>query len=126
VTQSLFEELGGEPVLRRIVDRFVDRLFEDPMIGFFFGRADRQRIKDKEYEFAAAHLGAPVEYTGRALGAAHAAHRIFDGQFMRRLQILRETLVEAAVPEHVREHWIAHTLALKDSVVRGPCDQGPE
>ena len=126
MTQTLFEELGGEPVLRKIVARFVDHLFDDPMIGFFFGRADKQRINDKEYEFAAAHLGAPVTYTGRPLTQAHAVHRIFDGQFMRRLQILRDTLDEFQVPERVRDHWIAHTLELKDSVVRGPCNGAPE
>jgi hemoglobin len=126
VSQTLFEEIGGEPELRKIVARFVDRLFDDPMIGFFFERADRQRIKDKEYEFAARHLGASIEYTGRPLTTAHAAHRIFDGQFMRRLQILRETLAEFEVPERVRDHWLSHTLALKDSVVRGPCNEGEE
>jgi hemoglobin len=126
VSQTLFDAIGGEPALRQIVARFVDRLFDDPMIGFFFGRADKERIKDKEFEFAARHLGAPIEYTGRPLASAHAAHRIFEGQFMRRLQILRETLVEFGVPEAVREHWLSHTLALKDSVVRGPCDEGHE
>jgi hemoglobin len=126
VTQTLFEELGGEPALRKIIARFVDQLFDDPMIGFFFGRADKQRIKDKEFEFAAAHLGAPVDYSGRPITTAHAAHRIFEGQFMRRLQILRETLDEFGVPERVREHWLAHTIALKGSVVRGPCNEGAE
>ena len=125
---SLFDELGGEPVLRRVVDRFVERLFVDPMIGFFFARADKQRIKDKEYEFAAVHLGAPLTYSGRALDKAHAAHRIFDGQFDRRLTILRETLEEMGVPSRVREHWLAHTVAQKDTVVRGPCndDEPPQ
>ena len=50
---TLFEQLGGEPVLRGLVARFVDRMFDDPMIGFFFRKADRQRVKDKEYELAA-------------------------------------------------------------------------
>ena len=27
--RSLFDELGGEPALRRVIDRFVDRLFDD-------------------------------------------------------------------------------------------------
>jgi hemoglobin len=121
---TLFEELGGEPVLRRIIDHFIDRLFADQMIGFFFARADRKRIKEKEFEFAAAHLGAKVKYSGRAIATAHAAHQIFDGQFLRRLTILRETLEEFGVPENVREHWLAHTLALKDTVVRGPCNEG--
>lgn len=120
--ESLFVELGGEPALRRIVDRFVDRLFADLMIGFLFQRANRERIKEKEYEFAAQHLGAPLEYTGRPIEAAHRAHRIFDGQFLRRLTILRETLEEFGVPQRVREHWLNHTISLRDRVVVGNCE----
>jgi hemoglobin len=118
--RSFFDEIGGEPALRRIVDRFVDRVFDDPMIGFFFRDASRTRIKEKEYEHAAEHLGAPVRYTGRPLGEAHAKHRIMGGQFMRRLKILEETLIEAGVPDRVREHWLRHTLSLQAQVTRDP------
>ena len=123
--RTLFDELGGEPVLRKIVDRFVDRLFDDVMIGFFFRNASRERIKLKEYEFAARHLGADVEYTGRPIDEAHARHPIMGGQFMRRLRILEETLDEFGVPTRVREHWVAHTLGLRSQVTRdagGECD----
>lgn len=119
---SLYDDLGGEAALRRIVDRFVERLFADPMIGFFFARANKERIKDKEFEFAAEHLGGGVAYTGRPITAAHSAHQIFDGQFLRRLQILRETLDEFDVPEHVRKHWIEHTLSQRSALVQGPCN----
>ncbi|MEZ4372598.1 MAG: group 1 truncated hemoglobin [Polyangiaceae bacterium] len=105
---SLFEQLGGEPKLRAIIDRFVDRVFDDIMIGFFFRRANRDRIKAKEYEFAAAHLGADVEYTGRPLAEAHAAHPIMGGQFLRRLKILEEVLDEFEVPPEVKRHWVLH------------------
>jgi len=115
---TLFEELGGEPVLRPIIDRFVDRIFADPMIGFFFRNASRQRVKEKEYELAAQHLGAPVEYTGRPIQAVHAPHPIMGGQFARRLEILRATLVEAGAPPAVIAHWIAHTENLRSMVTR--------
>lgn len=118
---TLFDELGGEPALRKIIDRFVDRLFDDVMIGFFFRRSSRARIKEKEYEFAAEHLGAKVQYTGRALDQAHRPHGIRASQFMRRLQILKETLDEFAVPPRVREHWIDHTLS-RMSEVSAPDD----
>jgi hemoglobin len=113
---TLFEELGGETALRPIIDRFVDRVFDDVMIGFFFRNARRERIKQKEYEFAAQHLGAPVEYTGRPLDQAHRAHPIMGGQFARRLTILKQTLDEAGVPEHIKAHWLAHTEALRPLV----------
>ncbi|MCA9632760.1 MAG: group 1 truncated hemoglobin [Myxococcales bacterium] len=115
---SLFEQLGGEPKLRAIIDRFVDRVFDDVMIGFFFRRANRQRIKAKEYEFAAGHLGADVEYTGRPLAEAHAAHPIMGGQFLRRLKILEEVLDEFEVPPEVRRHWVLHTEANRGQVTR--------
>lgn len=113
---TLFEDLGGEPVLRQIIDRFVDRIFDDVMIGFFFRNARRERIKQKEYEFAAQHLGAGTPYTGRAIDEAHRAHPIMGGQFARRLMILKETLQAFNVPEHVKAHWIAHTEALRPVV----------
>lgn len=113
---SLFDDLGGEPVLRKIIDRFVDRVFDDVMIGFFFRNARRERIKQKEYEHAAEQLGAPVQYTGRAIDEAHRAHPIMGGQFLRRLTILRETLEEFTVPEHVKQHWLAHTESLRPLV----------
>ena len=121
----MFEELGGEARLRRIIERFVDRNFDDPMIGFFFRNASRDRVKQKEYEFAARHLGAELEYTGRPIDRAHARHPIMGGQFMRRLQILKETLEEFAVPEQIRAHWISHTESLRPLVTRdrgGECD----
>ena len=123
--RTLFEELGGEPALRRIIDRFVDRVFDDMMIGFFFRNASRERIKAKEYEFAAQHLGAGVAYTGRPLDAAHARHPIMGGQFMRRLQILKDTLAEFGVPAHIQKHWIEHTESLRSLITAdegGRCD----
>jgi truncated hemoglobin YjbI len=117
---SLFDELGGEPVLRPIVARFVERLFADPMIGFFFRKADQRRITDKEYELAAEHLGGGVTYSGRSLRAAHAPHPIMGGQFARRLEILRQTLVEAGAPPAVIAHWLAYTESHRAEVTRDP------
>ena len=113
---SLFDQLGGEPVLRAIIDRFVDRVIADTMIGFFFARVNKERLKQLEYEFAAEHLGANVAYSGRPIQVAHHRHAIMGGQFRRRLVLLKETLAEFRVPENVALHWVAHTLALESSV----------
>lgn len=118
VAQSLFEQAGGEPGVHAIIDDFVDRIFSDPMIGFFFGKVSKERIKAKEYEFAAGHLGAPVAYTGRPLPHAHSAHPITGGHFMRRLQILKETLLDHAVPSPVIEHWLEHSERMRPFITQ--------
>lgn len=110
---SDFERIGGEPALRAIVDRFVDRCFDDVMIGFLFQRASRERIKRFEYQHAAEFLGAGSSYEGRPIDAAHAAHRILGGHFDRRLRILRDAIEAHGVPEDVRDRWLAHQESLR-------------
>ena len=113
---SHFDEIGGEPALRLIIDDFVDRVFSDTMIGFLFARASKERVKRFEYEHAAQFLGAGVAYGGRDLAEAHKRHPIMGGHFGRRRQILKLTLERHGVPEHVRDAWLAHQDALREEV----------
>ena len=110
---SHFERIGGEPALRAVIDDFVDRMFDDAMIGFFFARASRERIKKHEYQHAAELLGAPVAYEGRPLAQAHARHPIMGGHFDRRKQILKNTLTDHGVPDEVQQHWLDHVESLR-------------
>ena len=122
--RTMFDELGADQ-LRRIIDVFVDRVFDDLMIGYLFRDASRARIKEMEYQHAARLLGGPVRYEGRPLREAHAAHPIFAGHFNRRREILRLTLVEHGVPPAIVEHWIAQTEALRAQITRdsdGRCE----
>ena len=113
MAERLFEQLGGESRLRAIVNAFIDRVFEDRMIGFFFRNADRARIKELEYQLAASFLGADIKYTGRPLGKAHVNHPIMGGHFARRRQILKETLEAYQVPEEIQAAWLQHTDSLR-------------
>ena len=97
-----------------MITTFYDAVFADVMIGYHFARADRQRLIDKEVELAARMLGAShVRYTGRPMLEAHARHRIFGGQFDRRLQLLRQAMERHDLPEPVRRAWVEHTQALR-------------
>jgi hemoglobin len=111
--QNLFDHLGGEEKVRTIIDTFIDRVFADRMIGFFFRDADRRRIKELEYQLAARFLGANVKYQGRPLHLVHSKHPIMGGHFARRRQILKETLQAYEVPAFVQDAWLQHTDSLR-------------
>jgi len=113
MSASLFEKIGGESRLRLIISAFIDRVFEDRMIGFFFRNADRQRIKELEYQLAAEFLGAGIEYQGRPLGKVHANHPIMGGHFARRRQIFKETLEFYQVDESIKATLLNHTDSLR-------------
>ena len=116
--QSLFEKMGGEAKVRRIIDTFVDRVFEDRMIGFFFRNANRARIKQMEYQLIAKFLGADVAYHGKPLQLAHGKHPIMGGHFARRRQILKETLESYDVPAPIIGVWLEHTDRLRPLITR--------
>ena len=111
--KSMFVELGGEASLRAIVSDFIDRVFADRMIGFFFRSADRKRIKEMEYQLMAEFLGADVKYQGQPLRQVHARHPIMGGHFARRREILKGTLESFRVPQAIKEAWLAHTDSLR-------------
>ena len=124
--EDLFSQLG-EPRLRAVVDDFYTRVLADHMIGFMFEdvvrRMGRQHLIDREFELIANLLGAEgIPYTGRPMRQAHARHAIFVGFFDRRLQILRETLRDNAVPEDIQKVWLDHTESLREQIIRSKPD----
>lgn len=118
---SDYDRVGGEAGLRAIIDDFLDRVFDDVMIGYLFDGKPKARIRELEVRYAAAHLGGPDAYDGRTLDAAHRAASIFDGHFARRMWLLRETLVAHRVPADVMARWLAHNQAQRELVLAGSC-----
>ena len=113
-TQTLFERAGGTPALLATVTTFYDAVLNDVMIGYLFIRADKSRLIEKEVELASSMLGAKhITYTGLSLKEAHASHRIFGGQFDRRLQLLRQAMSQHKLPQDVQDAWVSHTQALR-------------
>lgn len=120
----LFDVAITGEALRAVFVEFYRRVFTDVMIGFMFAGKDRQRLIDKEWELAAALLGAPgVTYTGRPMRAAHAQHTIFGGQFERRLKILKDVMAAQAVEPTVQHALVEHAEAMRAQVTR---DTGSE
>lgn len=118
MSKKMYEEIGGIEKLREIVNSFTERMFKDIMIGFFFHKVDKIRVQEKEFEFLASFLGADIPYTGKGIAMVHANHRILVGHFERRKQILKETLLDFNVPEHIIKALMEHTDNFKTRVIK--------
>jgi len=116
---TAFERAGGEPVVRAIVDAFVDRQFDDQIIGFFFAGKDRVRVKLHEYEHAAAALGGAVPYGGRPIPSLHRPLRINAGQFRRRLALLKQEIERAGLDADIAELWLDGQRRMERAITDG-------
>jgi len=119
---TLYDEIGGEAGLRRVLRALYDRLFDDAMIGFFFAGRDKEKLIEHQLWFTAKFLGGPSKYDGRSLPDAHAPLPILPAHFDRRHQILREVLDASNVPRAVRDEWLRVDQSLRHAIVKAGAD----
>ena len=62
---SLYERLGGEQRLRKIVNDILDKNSNNPKIGHHFRNVDMNKLKQLVFEFFSMGIGGPHTYTGR-------------------------------------------------------------
>jgi len=117
--RGLVARLGGVERLRVLLDRFYLRLYEDPMVGFFFAGKDRARIVDGQLGFLLKAFGETASFDGRHPSVAHLdLPPILRGQFDRRLVVLRSVLEEAGVPAADVDLWIRVEESMRRHVQR--------
>jgi hemoglobin len=112
---SLFERLGGEEAIMAAVDLFYAKVLADDLTRPFFAGLDMQAQTRKQVAFMAWAFGAPAEYKGRDLRAAHAglvARGLTDTHFDAVAGHLQATLKELGVADDL----VGEALAIVGSV----------
>lgn len=89
---SLYQRVGGEPAVTRLIDDFYRRVLDDPELCPFFEGVPMERLRSMQREFFAAALDGPARYTGRPLSEAHYRRGIEPRHLRRFLDHLLETL----------------------------------
>lgn len=88
----LYNRVGGETAIRRLVGEFYRRVLSDEILAPFFEHTPMEKLEDMQIEFFSAALGGPVRYTGLPLAEAHAGRGIGRKHLQRFLDHLFEAL----------------------------------
>lgn len=91
---SLYDRIGGEEGVQRLIDEFYERVTGDPDLQRFFARTPMDKLRAMQREFFGAALGGPIEYTGRPIAHVHQGRGIKLGHFQRFVAHLLDTLRE--------------------------------
>lgn len=102
MSQSLYEQLGGQPAVDAAIDIFYRKVLADPRISRFFDGVDMDRQAAKQKAFLTMVFGGPNHYSGRDMRTAH-AHLIqmgmTDVHFDAVVELLGQTLKELGVQD---------------------------
>ena len=74
--RSLYEQIGGEEGIERLVDSFYRKVLAEPELAPFFTHAPMDRLKMMQKEFFSEALGGPLFYSGHSLRQVHAGKGI--------------------------------------------------
>lgn len=90
--QTLFDRIGGEEGIRKLVDEFYERVLSDPKLSPFFEHTPMERLRTMQYEFFAAALDGPSAYKGKQLSYVHFGRGIGKEHFGLFIDRLFDTL----------------------------------
>ena len=119
MSESLFDRLGGRPTLEKVHKIFYDKVYAHPWIGQFFQGIDQKHIEDQQTDFMTESFGGPNGiYFGKLPYVAHRHMFINQELFDLRRELLKESLVEAQVPEELMAAWLKIDGAFKMGIVK--------
>lgn len=104
-----YELIGGEAVLRRLVDRFYEVMDTDPRAATIRAMhgADLGPIREKLFEFLSGWLGGPPLYFQRAgsvcITSAHQPFAIGQAEADQWVMCMRQAMIDVEIPPDVRE-----------------------
>ena len=98
-TQSLYERVGGEAGVTRLIGIFYDRVLADAQLSPFFAQIPLEKLRGMQVEFFTSALGGPLQYSGRPLAHVHQGHGITKAHLRRFTEHLLATLESLALSQ---------------------------
>lgn len=116
--QTLYQKVGQEAGLQRVLDDFYARMSRDVLIGFYFDGKDISDIARRQKDFLMKAMGASASYGGKLPAQAHQnLPPILTGHFDRRLKILEETLRDHGLSSEDIRIWLNFERAFRGAIV---------
>jgi hemoglobin len=116
--ETLFEELGGEPVLKKAVDEFMVVMLADDRINFAFAQSDLAIFKARLYAQLCDLAKGPCRYEGRSMAAAHEKLAINNAQFNALTEDLYVALDRAGVAFRTQNKLVALLAPMQRDIVK--------
>jgi hemoglobin len=120
MTQSLYDQLGGEPAVNAAVDIFYRKVLADDRISRFFDDVDMEYQAAKQKAFLTMAFGGPNNYSGKDMYEGHnhlLARGLNDSHVDAVIEDLGSTLKELGVTDELIGQVAAIANSVRDDVL---------
>ena len=114
---TLYDKLGGQPVVEKIVADLHKRILTDNVLNPFFANTDMEKLGRHQIAFFSQIFEGPNQYTGRPMEKTHTGMNLQQQHFDAIVKHLTESMaVNGASPENTNAA-IARVATLKDAIL---------
>ncbi len=114
---TLYEQLGGMPVIENIVDNFVNEIGHDHIVVQHFLNSNINRFREKMIEHLCVETSGPCHYTGDNMIDVHAGKNISELEFNRTVDLLINAMNKASVPHPLQNKLLARLAPLRSEII---------
>lgn len=119
---TLYDALGREPGVARLVSAFLDRLAADARIVHFFDRTNLDRFERLLNEHLCQLADGPCRYSGDSMNDVHRGLGIGEADFDALVEDLELAMDDLRIPFRVQNRLLARLAPLQREIVEGdPC-----
>lgn len=113
----LYDALGGEPGIARLVDALVAEYHADAKIGFLFVETDDAYFKARLREQLCQISDGGCDYTGLSMEEAHSGMDLSEAQFNDFVDASRRAMTRAGFPIGVQNRLLARLAPMRGEVI---------
>ncbi|WP_227939660.1 group I truncated hemoglobin [Alkalihalobacillus deserti] len=116
--EKLYEKLGGEEAIAKVVDYFYSELvLRDDTVNQFFENTDMEKQKQHQTKFISFALGGPNQYTGQSMGKVHKGMNLQPAHFDAIVKHLHDALAHFEVNEADIDNALSKVASLRDDIL---------
>jgi hemoglobin len=118
--KTLWDRLGGEAGVRKIVQQVAKEAGEDPKVNVSRGgkvEVKPDKLVDMIVSFISSQTGGPLKYTGKPLKEAHKGMQITDAEFDALMGHIEKALRDNKVPAKDADEFMKNVRSTRADVV---------
>ena len=115
---SLYQQLGAEQGIERIVDAFIKRIAKDKTILPYFAKSSVSHFRAGFITHMCDISGGPCEYTGDSMVDIHTGMNINEADFNRVVELLVSAMEDAGVSYQIQNKVLSKLAPLRGEVIK--------
>lgn len=119
VSDTLYQDLGGLPVLQKVVDDLLVLALKDPRIKDTFKETNMKRLAEMLVEQFCELSGGPCRYSGDPMKEVHQGLELTNAHFNALVEDLQQAMTQSGIASRTQNRLLALLASMqRDTVTR--------